>query len=332
MRISYYSLPLLLLLLSFGIGANAQTNSVSIFSKNLSLGSRGADVVTLQQILNRDPITSIVATGPGSKGYETNYFGLLTKAAVIRFQEKYASEVLVSAGLLHGNGYVGAYTRAKLYALSIPTTNQGSVSSIMSPSTITQTPITPSPQTTPQNPNLKNLDRFLAVLDATAARQKISSTSLAAITAQVMKDVATTTNLRDAFLKQIPPAPHQSLNDTSFIGRMLAKIEDAFTNAFVPEHALAATGVPFGGALIFPFYCTQSETWIITIEPLPPSYAALLTYVPFSQAFLSYNIPATNWLLGEYEPGAGVCVAGICPYCTSIPSEGMISPIVGSSP
>ena len=335
MRTSFSLIVITFSLLVSAAHVNAQTGGSNTFTTNLSLGSRGASVVALQQILNRDPATRVAESGPGSAGNETSYFGALTKIAVVRFQEKYANDVLAPAGLTRASGYVGYYTRAKLSALVTLTTIQTPATSTnTSPSTAT-TPLSSSTSSTstPQNPNLKNLDRFLAAVDAAAVKQKLSSTTITAITAQVMKDVATTTDLRAAFFKQIPTtAPRQSLNDTSFAGRMLAKVEEAFTSVFAPEHALAATGVPFGGALIYPFYCTQSQTWLITISPLPPSYAVLLTYVPFSQAFLSYNIPATSWLLGEYEPGAGVCIAGICPYCVSIPSEGMISPMVGSSP
>ena len=51
------------------------------------------------------------------EGIITGNFFTLTQQAVIRFQEKYASEILTPLGLASGTGYVGSSTRAKINEL-----------------------------------------------------------------------------------------------------------------------------------------------------------------------------------------------------------------------
>lgn len=118
MRSLFPSIIAILLILPYGIYADTQTNASKTFTTNLSVGSSGTQVLVLQKFLNKDTYTRIANSGPGSPGNETDYFGILTKSAVIRFQEKYISEVLTPVGLSKGNGYVGSYTRAKLNSFS----------------------------------------------------------------------------------------------------------------------------------------------------------------------------------------------------------------------
>ncbi|KKT29040.1 MAG: hypothetical protein UX43_C0010G0024, partial [Candidatus Giovannonibacteria bacterium GW2011_GWB1_46_20] len=59
----------------------------------------------------------LAKTGPGSPRNETDFFGPLTKAAVIRCQEQHAQEILAPWGLTKGTGFVGKTTRAKINEL-----------------------------------------------------------------------------------------------------------------------------------------------------------------------------------------------------------------------
>jgi len=112
------------------------------FTHDLKQSDSSLDVKTLQQILNYDPETQVAIAGPGSPENETLFFGTLTKNAVIRFQNKYQSEVLIPVGLKSGTGFVGLMTRKKL-------------NEIVSKTTIPAQFLLPS-STTPQGQNLPN--------------------------------------------------------------------------------------------------------------------------------------------------------------------------------
>jgi hypothetical protein len=79
--------------------------SPSGFLRILKYGMRGEDVRQLQRVLNNQGFT---VTEPGQ---ETTYFGPATRAALIKFQEAYADRILRPAGLEHGTGILGPYTR-----------------------------------------------------------------------------------------------------------------------------------------------------------------------------------------------------------------------------
>ena len=87
---------------------------ISKFKSELELGSKGNEVKELQRCLSVLP-----AGGPDiyPDGSVTGIFDQKTKDAVIKFQEKYAKDILQPTGLTKGTGTVGKATRAKLNEL-----------------------------------------------------------------------------------------------------------------------------------------------------------------------------------------------------------------------
>ena len=77
------------------------------FDTSLSKGNSSSEVKKLQQFLNAVPGVQLAASGPGSPGNETNYYGSITAAAVTQFQEKYSETVLAPLNLSAGTGYWG---------------------------------------------------------------------------------------------------------------------------------------------------------------------------------------------------------------------------------
>ncbi len=85
-------------------------------SANLVLGARGVQVLALQRMLNARGF-AIAASGPGSQGNETTFFGALTREALRRFQ---CAKGIVCNGAEATTGYgrLGPRTRAALNAVS----------------------------------------------------------------------------------------------------------------------------------------------------------------------------------------------------------------------
>ncbi len=73
-----------------------------VFIRDLKLGMTGSDVKILQQYLNNNNFI-LVKDGPGSPGNETDFFGVLTRGALIKFQK--ANKIFPSVG------YFGQLTR-----------------------------------------------------------------------------------------------------------------------------------------------------------------------------------------------------------------------------
>jgi len=76
-------------------------------TKDLKIGDRETEVEILQTWLAKDPKIY-------PEALVTGFFGTLTQAAVIRFQQKYSDEILKPWGLVEGTGIADKSTRKKL--------------------------------------------------------------------------------------------------------------------------------------------------------------------------------------------------------------------------
>lgn len=81
------------------------TASSFTFTRDLTVGSTGQDVVVLQQFLNDNGFT-VAASGAGSAGNETTYFGSLTQSALAQYQ--------AANGITPAVGYFGPITRSSV--------------------------------------------------------------------------------------------------------------------------------------------------------------------------------------------------------------------------
>ncbi|MCU0678478.1 MAG: hypothetical protein MUF19_02745 [Candidatus Pacebacteria bacterium] len=89
------------------------------WTRDLKTGATGADVMKLQQFLNANADTRVAASGAGSVGAETEFFGPATAAAVSKFQVMHRADILTPAGLTNPTGFFGPSTRAKVNALCV---------------------------------------------------------------------------------------------------------------------------------------------------------------------------------------------------------------------
>jgi len=86
------------------------SGEAAALNRDLKPGDKNDDVKLLQTWLKQDPTVY-------PQGIVSGLFANLTKQAVIRFQEKYAAEILAPQGYTKGTGIVDEYTRIKLNEL-----------------------------------------------------------------------------------------------------------------------------------------------------------------------------------------------------------------------
>jgi len=92
-----------------GISGGAGVAVSCSFSRDLTLGSTGDDANCLQRYLNSSGY-QVAASGAGSPGSESSYFGSLTQAALAKWQ--------AANGVAPAAGYFGPISRAKYASLA----------------------------------------------------------------------------------------------------------------------------------------------------------------------------------------------------------------------
>ena len=104
------------------------------WTRDLNMGATGADVMKLQQFLNANADTRVSASGAGSVGAETEYYGPATGAAVAKFQVMHRAEILTPLGMVNPSTYFGPSTRAKANSVCV-------TAPVVTPGTPTPTPV-----------------------------------------------------------------------------------------------------------------------------------------------------------------------------------------------
>jgi hypothetical protein len=97
-------------------GTTTTGGSCNTFTKNHQMGDTGGEVMWIQQFLNKNG-HQVAATGAGSPGNESSYFGAKTRAAIAAWQ--------AASGITPAAGYWGPITRAKANSMCVPGTGTG---------------------------------------------------------------------------------------------------------------------------------------------------------------------------------------------------------------
>ena len=326
MKLSYLLIFVVILFYSqavFAVSAVVPTNCV--ITSTLRVGSRGAEVECLQTKIG------VVIDGK---------FGPATRGAVMLFQAK---------NHLVDDGIVGFHTFSVLnLAISDTTNNQtGTTNSTIPPVSNSNNNRTPpvvnnnnntgnvSTNTNVIPDNLVNLDKFIDTVVNVGKKNGQSEQQLTTVASALREKIVNSKidykeKFKELLINESKLSANFDLkNSQGFFSRAIGQFL-SFVGV-TPSVANASAGLPFGGALFGEFFCDVSVSWMLYIEPLPPTYVALLDYVEGTEGFASYNIPFTTFLLGSYsQPGECAFTAG--PDIVTIDTEGLILPMTGSSP
>ncbi len=315
------------------LAQNAPTNS-------LRSGDSKAEVILLQQILNSSSDTIVSASGPGSPGMESSYFGPKTLDAVKRFQAKYSADVLVPAGLTVPTGFVGPLTLKKLRQLSVVAPQaQPSSGNASIPTSTAETASAAAPDSAFFDPKY-GMELYASYIKAEQEKLGLSLEAIEASQAQIRASATTSQEAKNRFFKEQQEIykKKQAVEAAKPLAiRALGVVLEGLTGLFGPETAHAGIGLPFGGYVLWVTPCTcapVAQIFVFLPRPTPTSNFTL-NYIYGSEAFRWYNLPEpTIATVGLYAPAVQSCfmlVPAIPPFCVPFPALGTITPVTGSS-
>lgn len=311
MRLFY----LFILSLSFFLAQVVSASSADcVIVAKLRMGSGGGEVQCLQKKVGA------VADG---------HFGPLTKASVIIFQTKNG---------LSPDGVVGPLTRAVLN----PVVAKNDIDLAISNNNLPKSSEIVKNSVENINPNLKNIDTYIAAVKRGALKGGLSSDKLPLLEDKIRRQAEISPNnyrkqffdlQKDIYGKKIS----EMINKAPALG-LFGKVFSFFDETFSIKKALAV-GLSFGGIVSYinPEICDCPSgvfTQLYVESPVmsPPVSNILLDYLNGSQGFSAYNLPeASVYILGLYKPSVPSCWTYIGESCVLIESEGLIQPMVGSS-
>lgn len=188
----------------------------------------------------------------------------------------------------------------------------------------------------PADFNTQNVGEMISAVWKVGREQGFTEERLALIEKEVRNTVAaTSTNLMELFIAEMNKAGELvSKADNpvgSFLNKLAVKFEEFFKAPLVPKVYAQGGGQNFGGMVLFPFFCTCSGNWLVTMLPYPPSTIALITHYMGAQMFMNYNFPFSRFVLGKYTSGGAQCMIYVVFGCITLPSQGMTTPMIGTS-
>lgn len=185
-------------------------------------------------------------------------------------------------------------------------------------------PVSLSEPAIPADFNTQNVGHMISAVWKVGLEQGFSEERLALIEKEVRKAVAaTSTNYMEFFISE--------MNKTNQPVSAANPIVSFLTKLLAPKAYAQGSSQNFGGMVLFPFLCTCSGNWLVTMLPYPPSTVALITHYMGAQMYLNYNFPFSRFVLGKYTPGGGQCQFYVVFGCITLPSQGQTQIRIGTS-